>query len=143
MPILLKRANERPDRSDGYRILVDRLWPRGVSRRELGLDIWAKTVAPSTKLRKWFDHDAAKWAEFKKRYFRELDGCGDAIEPILALLSRATVTLVYAAKNTRINQAVALKEYIESRIASDARGMKHEPDARGSATSLSARELRG
>ncbi len=130
MQIFLKRAYERPDRSDGYRILVDRLWPHGVSKDELRLDMWAKTVAPSTRLRKWFDHDAAKWGEFKQRYFRELAGCGDAIEEILALLSRANVTLVYAAKNTEINHAVALKDFIARRIARNARSMKHRPGAR-------------
>ena len=113
MSIHLKRAYEHPARADGYRILVDRLWPHGVSKAELQFDIWAKDLAPSADLRAWFDHDPGKWEEFKRRYFHELDAHRAAVEPILSLLSRATVTLVFAAKDRLFNNAVALKEYLE------------------------------
>src|SRR5687767_4884142 len=131
MAIFIKRVYERAERSDGYRILVDRLWPRGISKDDLQLDSWAKEAAPSASLRKWFDHDPARWGEFKQRYFRELDnGSGVGIEAILALLSRADVTLVYAAKDTRINHAVALKEYVEDTIAGQTRDIDRARGAR-------------
>lgn len=113
MNVSLKRAYEPPHRSDGYRILVDRLWPRGIFKEQLQLDLWIKEVAPSTALRKWFGHDPAKWEGFKRKYFRELDHSRDALQPILALLSRSRVTLLYGARDARFNQAVALKEYLE------------------------------
>ncbi|HET8581543.1 MAG TPA: DUF488 family protein [Candidatus Paceibacterota bacterium] len=111
MAIRIKRAYERPAKSDGVRILVDRVWPRGRSKEELRLDRWEKEIAPSTALRKWFAHDPAKWAAFKRKYRAELKG-----SPVLAelrALSRArTVTLVYGAKDEEHNQAVALKEFL-------------------------------
>ena len=115
MSVRIKRVYEAPARSDGYRVLVDRVWPRGVSRDRLRLDAWAKDVAPSTGLRKWFGHDPAKWREFKARYFRELRENIAAVEPVLAAARRRTVTLLYGAKETRFNNAVALKEFIERR----------------------------
>jgi uncharacterized protein YeaO (DUF488 family) len=96
-------------------VLVDRVWPRGVSRDASRLDAWAKDVAPSARLRKWFGHDPAKWREFRTRYFRELRANGEAVEPLLAAARRRTVTLLYGAKETRFNNAVALKEFIERR----------------------------
>ena len=117
MSVRVKRVYEAPARSDSYRVLVDRVWPRGVSRDTLKLDAWAKDVAPSTGLRKWFDHDPAKWREFKARYFRELRENVAAVEPVLAAARRRTVTLLYGAKETRFNNAVALKEFIERRVA--------------------------
>jgi uncharacterized protein YeaO (DUF488 family) len=113
MSIRIKRVYEAPARSDGYRVLVDRVWPRGVSRSTLQLDAWAKDVAPSTGLRKWFDHDPGKWREFKARYFRELRKNIAAAEPMLAVARSGTVTLLYGAKETQFNNAVALKEFIE------------------------------
>ena len=117
MSIRIKRVYEPPARSDGYRVLVDRVWPRGVSRDTLRLDAWAKDAAPSTALRKWFVHDPAKWREFKARYFRELGGNVAALEPVLAAARRGTVTLLYGAKETQFNNAAALKEFIERRAA--------------------------
>jgi uncharacterized protein YeaO (DUF488 family) len=113
--IRLRRAYEPPARSDGYRVLVDRIWPRGVSRDELRVADWLKEVAPSTELRKWFDHDPAKWAAFKDRYFLELDKQPEVIERLLIKCREGTVTLVFGAKDSRYNNAVALKEYLEQR----------------------------
>jgi uncharacterized protein YeaO (DUF488 family) len=113
--IRLRRAYDAPSRSDGYRVLVDRVWPRGVSRAELRLDDWLKEVAPSTELRKWFDHDPARWTAFKDRYFLELDQQPEVLERLQAKCREGTVTLVFGAKDTRHNNAVALKEYLEQR----------------------------
>ena len=116
MPIRLKRAYEFADRSDGHRILVDRIWPRGVPREALMLDDWIKEIAPSTSLRMWFKHDQAKWKEFKMRYFRELDAKPQAVEALLAKCRAQTVTLVFGAKHPTCNHAVALKGYLERRL---------------------------
>ncbi len=111
--VKLKRAYDAPAKSDGCRVLVDRVWPRGVSKDELRLDDWLKDIAPSTGLRKWFDHDPAKWDAFKNRYFRELDEQSEAVECLLERGHEGNVTLVFGAKDTRYNNAVALKEYLE------------------------------
>ena len=111
--VRLKRAYDAPAKSDGRRVLVDRLWPRGVSKDELRLDDWLKEVAPSAGLRKWFGHDPAKWGAFKNRYFRELDEQSEAVERLLARGRERTVTLVFGAKDVHHNDAVALKEYLE------------------------------
>ena len=100
MPIRLKRAYDDPAEDDGFRVLVDRLWPRGVSKEEAALDRWMKEVAPSTALRKWFDHDPEKWDAFRRCYAAELDG------------RDGTLTLVYAAKDTEHNGPVVLKDYL-------------------------------
>ena len=119
MSLHVMRAYDKPGPSDGYRVLVDRVWPRGVSRSKLQLDVWAKEVAPSTVLRKWFNHDPAKWAEFKQRYFRELAEGEKAavINSLLAAARRRRVTLVYGATETHFNNASALKGYLERRLA--------------------------
>jgi uncharacterized protein YeaO (DUF488 family) len=119
MSLHVRRAYDKPDPSDGYRVLVDRVWPRGVSRSKLQLDLWAKDVAPSTGLRKWFDHDQAKWIEFRQRYFQELTDKGKAavIESLVAAARRRRVTLVYGATETHFNNASALKGYLERRLA--------------------------
>jgi uncharacterized protein YeaO (DUF488 family) len=114
--VRLKRAYDAPAKSDGRRVLVDRLWPRGVSKDELQLDDWLKEVAPSTGLRKWFGHDPAKWGAFKDRYFRELDEQSEAVERLLARGRGGTVTLVFGAKDVHHNDAVALKEYLERHV---------------------------
>jgi len=112
MAILLKRAYEPPEPSDGFRILVDRLWPRGVSKSSAHIDLWLKDVAPSTALRKWFDHDPLKWIEFQARYFQELRSNPEAIQHLADQAHRGVVTLVYGAKDREHNQAVALKAYL-------------------------------
>lgn len=110
--IRLRRAYDAPGRADGLRVLVDRVWPRGVSRGELRLDAWLKDLAPSTELRRWFGHDPAKWETFKERYFRELDALPDAVSRLLALCRQGTVTLVFGARDQDHNNAVALREYV-------------------------------
>ena len=111
--IKIKRVYEEPDKSDGTRILVDRLWPRGLRRDKAKLDIWLKDIAPGDELRKWFSHEPEKWAMFKRRYFQEL---GSKQEQVALLREKAqgeTVTLLYGTKEEKYNNAVALKEYLE------------------------------
>lgn len=112
MAIRVKRIYEPPEPSDGKRYLVDRLWPRGVSREDAELDGWLKELAPSDSLRKWFDHDAEKWTEFKKRYFDELSEARELWEPLAGESRRGPVTLLYGARDERHNQAVALAELL-------------------------------
>ncbi len=111
--VKLKRAYEPPSPEDGTRILVDRLWPRGLSKQKAALDCWMKDIAPSTELRKWFGHDPARWDEFQRRYFAELDAQPEAWQPILRAAHRGNVTLLYGARDVEHNNAVALKEYLE------------------------------
>jgi uncharacterized protein YeaO (DUF488 family) len=113
MAIRLKRAYEKPSRNDGKRVLVDRLWPRGVSKQEAKVDLWLKEIAPSSELRKWFRHEPEKWGEFKKRYFRELEKNPQALERLNEITGKGNVTLVFAATDEQHNNAVALKEYID------------------------------
>lgn len=113
MTILLKRAYDSPESSDVFRILVDRLWPRGMTKDAAQIDLWLKDVAPSTTLRQWFGHDPSKWAEFQERYFLELRDNPEAIEQLKGHVRQGVVTLVYGAKDTEHNHAVALKEYLE------------------------------
>lgn len=113
MAIHLKRAYEPSAPEDGFRILVDRLWPRGIARDAAHVDLWLKEIAPSTELRKWFAHDPEKWAEFRKRYAEELDSRPAEVERLAECVRRGAVTLVYGAKDQQHNQAVALKEYLE------------------------------
>ncbi len=113
MKIQTKRAYDAPAASDGERYLVDRVWPRGVKREDLHIKEWQKEVAPSNDLRKWFGHDPARWDEFRQRYFKELDANPATWQPLLEAARKETVTLVYGAKDTEHNQAVALKEYLE------------------------------
>lgn len=112
--IKLKRAYEPPEKADGARILVDRLWPRGVSKSSARIDLWLKEIAPSDGLRKWFGHDPAKWSEFQKRYVQELAKRSEAVAQLKNFASKGTVTLVYGAKDERHNNAVVLKIYLES-----------------------------
>lgn len=116
MPINLKRAYEPPAASDGCRVLVDRIWPRGIARDDLQIDVWLKDLAPSADLRKWFGHDPQKWPEFKKRYARELEQRPDALEQLVERAKAGRVTLVFAARDTQHNNAAALKEYLERRL---------------------------
>lgn len=113
----IKRIYEPADSADGYRILVDRIWPRGVSKEAAAIDIWLKDVAPSTALRKWFGHDPARWSAFKRRYADELSAAeaAAAVERIRrAMEDRATVTLLFSARDEAHNQAVALREYLSA-----------------------------
>lgn len=110
--ICIKRIYDEPSDGDGYRILVDRIWPRGVTKIEAELDEWNKEIAPSTELRKWFNHQEANFEEFEKRYREELGTKQDELNRLKDLSKTKTVTLLYGAKNTKINQAVVLKNLL-------------------------------
>ena len=110
--IRLKRAYEPPAESDGARVLVDRLWPRGVSKADAKLDLWLKEIAPSTELRKWFGHDPARWSEFQRRYADELKQRPDEIAELQRLAERGPVTLIYSAHDERHNDAVVLRDFL-------------------------------
>ena len=112
--IKLKRVYERPSRTDGRRILVDRLWPRGFSKAEVRISAWLKDVAPSTALRRWFGHDPAKWARFRTRYFRELDSRPQAWRPILTASRHGTVTLVFSSHDALHSNAAVLQSYLRT-----------------------------
>jgi uncharacterized protein YeaO (DUF488 family) len=111
----LKRAYEPVTRADGVRFLVERLWPRGLSKAKLHLDAWLKDVGPTTDLRQWFSHDPEKWSQFRARYFRELDSRPESWRPILSAARGHTVTLVYSSHDEGHNNAVALKEYLQAK----------------------------
>jgi uncharacterized protein YeaO (DUF488 family) len=111
----LKRAYEPAAKADGTRILVERLWPRGLSKAKVHVDAWLKEVAPSTDLRKWFGHDPEKWPQFRQRYFRELDARPEAWQPIVSKARRGLVTLIYSSHDTLHNNAVALQEYLQAK----------------------------
>ncbi len=113
MVIQLKRVYEKPESADGTRILVERLWPRGLSKEKARVDIWLKDAAPSTELRKWFGHDPSKWVEFKKRYYSELEKNPKALDPISNLPEKGNITFVFASKQEEFNNAAALKEYVD------------------------------
>ena len=113
----LKRAYEPAERDDGFRVLVERLWPRGVSKQKAKLDLWLKDVAPSPALRKWFGHDPRKWNEFRKKYRAELKAHSDAVDLLKQKGRNARVTLVYGSKDREHNAAIALKEILEQHRA--------------------------
>ena len=114
MDIQLKRAYVEASPADGTRVLVDRLWPRGVSKERARLDLWLKTIAPSTELRKWFNHDPARWSEFRKRYEKELKENPEDVGRLVDLAKAGRVTLIYGAKDEAHNEAVVLKEHLEA-----------------------------
>lgn len=113
--ILTKRAYDPPCVGDGLRILVDRLWPRGMKKEGLLLDDWIKDISPSDELRRWFAHEPAKWSQFVERYFKELDENKESWQTLLNKAKHHRLTLIYAAKDTEHNNAVALKQYLESK----------------------------
>jgi uncharacterized protein YeaO (DUF488 family) len=114
MSIQLKRAYEKPAKSDGTRILVDRLWPRGVKKVDAAIDLWLKEISPSTELRKWFAHDPEKWSRFRRRYQTELKHHPEQLELIKDKAKQGTVTLIYAARDQKHNEAVVLKQFLEA-----------------------------
>ena len=114
MRIRTKRIYELPEGVDGRRILVDRLWPRGLTKTAVRIDYWAKAIAPSTQLRRWYGHDPAKWKEFRRRYFAELDANPTGLADLRRHLGRGTLTLLYSSKEERLNNATALREYLEA-----------------------------
>jgi uncharacterized protein YeaO (DUF488 family) len=110
----LKRVYEKPEKADGIRILVDRLWPRGLTKEKAALDLWLKEVAPSTELRKWFGHDPKKWRSFRARYQSELKRHPDEVKLIKNKASEGTVTLLYGARDQEHNEAIVLKQLLDS-----------------------------
>lgn len=114
-PIAIKRIYEDPANNDGYRVLVDRIWPRGVSKEDAKLDEWPKEIAPTDDLRKWFDHDPDKFHEFKKRYKKELKDHQDKLDGLVKKSTEKKVTLLYGAKDEEHNQAVVLQEVLENK----------------------------
>ncbi len=112
--IKIKRVYDPPSKDDGKRILVDRLWPRGLSKEKARIDTWAKEAGPSTDLRKWFNHDPGKWAEFRKRFFAELSGKQEVVDELVNSARKGTITLLFGSKEQTYNNATALKEYIDT-----------------------------
>lgn len=110
----LKRVYEAPEKNDGKRILVDRLWPRGLTKEKAHVDLWLKDLGPSTELRKWFAHDPKKWTSFRTKYFQELKVKGDLLSEVRRESRQGTVTLLYGAKDTEHNEALLIKEYLEN-----------------------------
>ncbi|HET8552509.1 MAG TPA: DUF488 domain-containing protein [Gammaproteobacteria bacterium] len=117
MSIRIKRIYDAPSRGDGRRVLVDRVWPRGIKKDEAKLDDWLKDVAPSTPLRKWFGHDPDKWPEFQTRYRKELDTRSEAVGQLAGYARKGTLTLLYGARDVQHNQAVVLRDYLQKKTA--------------------------
>lgn len=113
MRLKIKRVYEKPEKEDGTRILVDRLWPRGLTKEKAAIDLWLKEIAPSTALRKWFSHDPAKWATFKQKYRQEVKENKDQVAILKEQLMRGVVALVYGAKDEEHNEALFLKEWLQ------------------------------
>ncbi len=122
--IQLQRAYDAESSTDGTRFLVERLWPRGMKKTSLKIESWLKDVAPSTELRKWFNHDPAKWDEFRRRYFAELKANPEAWQPILQAARHGTATLVYSSHDTEHNNAVALQEFLQHHLHAPASSHK-------------------
>ncbi|PMS11320.1 DUF488 family protein [Trinickia caryophylli] len=116
MKIGLSRAYDAPGQDDGKRFLVDRVWPRGITKDVLRIEAWLRDVAPSTELRRWFAHDPGRWDEFAKRYRAELDANEAAWQPLAVAAAHGTLTLVYGARDREHNQAVVLREYLADKI---------------------------
>ncbi len=112
--IKVKRIYDPPAPEDGFRILVDRLWPRGLTKDKAKVDLWLKEISPSHELRKWYAHDPKKWPEFKKKYFEEIRGEKETFDLIVKKAKGGTVTLLYSSKEEKLNNAVALKEFLQS-----------------------------
>ena len=114
--IKTKRTYDKSQADDGFRILVHRIWPRGLKKTEFKMDLWQKDIAPSASLRKWFKHDESKWNEFKNRYYQELQNEGESIRLLLEKAEKDTITLLYSSKEDKYNNAIALKEYLEVKL---------------------------
>jgi uncharacterized protein YeaO (DUF488 family) len=116
--IKIERIYNNPivDNSNSFRILIDRLWPRGLSKDKVKIDLWLKDIAPSTMLRKWFSHDEKKWDEFKFRYFKELEENRESVNKILNKTIEGSITLLFSAKDEKFNNAIDFKEYLEQKI---------------------------
>ena len=117
--IKVRRVYDSEEKEEGTRFLVDRLWPRGVSKESLGHQAWLRDVAPSDELRHWYAHDPAKWEEFQRRYAEELDGKEESWQPLVEAGRRGDVTLLYATRERERNNAVALKQYLQDKLSKD------------------------
>jgi uncharacterized protein YeaO (DUF488 family) len=113
MPIVLKRSYEQSSLLDGYRVLVDRLWPRGISKEKARIDKWMKEVAPSDQLRKWFHRDPSRWGEFRRRYLAELKNHREELRPLAQRAKTDQITLVYSSRDEKHNNAVVVKHYLK------------------------------
>jgi uncharacterized protein YeaO (DUF488 family) len=122
--IRVKRVYEPTEKSDGVRFLVDHLWPRGLKKEALHVERWIKLVSPSNELRSWFGHESVKWKEFQRRYFAELDRQPEAWEPLLETAREKAITLVFSARDIEHNNAVALKSYLEKKLARKTRSKR-------------------
>ncbi len=120
--IRVRRVYDPPTAEDGLRVLVDRVWPRGMSKEKVRAHTWCQEIAPSAALRKWFGHDRTRWEEFKRRYFVELDAQGEAVARLAAEAAKGRLTLLFSAREADYNQAVALKEYLLARFFSQELG---------------------
>jgi uncharacterized protein YeaO (DUF488 family) len=136
MPVTVKRVYDPPDAADGVRVLVDRLWPRGLAKDKAKIDRWAKELAPSDALRRWFGHDPAKWGEFRKKYLAELRGNSESVREISAQARRRQVTLLYAARDELHNNAVVLAKHLNLKKGTPANPRR--PRAKGVAGSRQA-----
>lgn len=116
MQVRIKRVYEEPDAHDGLRVLVDRLWPRGLSKSQAKVDLWLREIAPSTELRKWFGHDPAKWTEFQRRYCAELHRNSEQVRLLRQELHKGPVTLLFGAKDVHHNEAVVLEEILKQQV---------------------------
>lgn len=128
--VKLKRVYEKAAGADGLRVLVDRLWPRGVAKLEAHIDLWLKDIAPSPALRTWFGHDPARWEEFRKRYFAQLERRPDEVARLRDLIADKTVTFVYAAKDAGHTHALALKDFVEGGKGATAKRARKNPAAK-------------
>lgn len=126
--VKIKRIYEKAEPADGLRVLVDRLWPRGVSKEKAALADWMKEVAPSDELRHWFGHEEARWDEFKSRYMQELGEQKQAVDELVSMARQNRLTLLYAAKNEQQNNAVVLKELIEQLLEKESLTITNESD---------------
>jgi len=115
--LMVKRVYEPQSGADGFRVLIDRLWPRGLSKAKAAVDLWLRDVAPSSKLRTWFNHDPARWTEFRRRYAAELDRTPAVVDQLLAQVRQGRVTLLYSAQHETCNNAVALNEYLRQKLS--------------------------
>lgn len=111
--IKTKRIYDKLEADDGFRILVDRIWPRGIKKNDIIIDLWQKDIAPSASLRKWFNHDQRKWDKFKSSYYEELNGKQEIVKLLLEKAEKGTITLLYSSKEEQYNNAIALKEFLE------------------------------
>lgn len=112
MSIKIKRVYEKPEKADGFRVLVDRLWPRGLTKEKAAADLWLKDIAPSTELRKWFSHDPDKWPEFRKKYLGELKENKESVSILKDKIKKGAVTLLYGARDQVHNEALVIKDFI-------------------------------